>query len=149
LFGLYVVVVVVVVFAWSMGRKLNLEGNELLDDGVIELSKGFPQSTMLETLSLSCTGFGAGACPALAKNIPELKCLRFIDLEGNLIGEDGGVALRDMLQTATHVQHLKVTPSLSPALFTEIMNLVIGHRPSTKKKKKGKKGKGKKKKAKK
>lgn len=127
-------------------KTLNLEGNDLGPDGVADLSKGIQQNTSLTSLNLALNGFGgerkcmASLTAALRQNVQ----LKKINLDGNLIGNDGCKFLLENLQECTHITDLDITPFIDQGHLQMVFDWLAKNKPAGKSK--GKKGSKKKKK---
>lgn len=127
-------------------ETLEMEGNELGNDGIIALCAGLRSNDSLTDIDLSLTKFGGdtNAILALAAAFRTTPKLKWINLDGNLIGDEGLQTLLDNLADVKHIQFIDVTPFLSPEVLKLLHDYCDGNKPVAAGK--GKKKGGKKKK---
>jgi Ran GTPase-activating protein (RanGAP) involved in mRNA processing and transport len=126
-------------------KEVNLMGNQLKDRGTVALAAGIGHSKHLSTLNLSQNQFTGDeeVILALSKSFMLCSTLKHIDLDGNLLGNQGVELFLQSLSECTHIQRFKITPFVNPIHYKAIDFWAKNNKPKTKTKKKGK-GKGKK-----
>jgi len=87
---------------------LKLGYNNLSDAGVITLVPGISKHRALASLDLGFNNVGDEGCKALAKSMTN-GTLQTLYLSGNLIGEDGALALADIIRRGCRLRRLHLT----------------------------------------
>lgn len=140
--------------AYTRIQAINLEGNNLLSTGTLELCRGLIGNPTIEFVNLANNSFDVenqDAIQALCEVMQHTPSLAEIDLDGNLLNDDSSALLLDAIKKAPHVSKLVIS-HLVPLKSAQLILDELGKRkPGRKGKKaaggakKGKKG-GKKKK---
>ena len=77
----------------SLLREIDMRCNEIGDEGLIELSKGFKCIPLVETINLRENNIGDSGIKVFAANLNLLSNLRSLNLNWNLINDEGMKAL--------------------------------------------------------
>jgi len=103
-------------FSHTQLKHLNLERNQVGDDMLIDLVKsGALDAGCLESMNLRFNRISSRGVEVLAAS-PCCRALKWINLKMNQIGDDGAIALAEMLQTNTTMSLLNLrrqTPVLT------------------------------------
>jgi len=103
-------------FSHTQLKHLNLEKNQVGDDMLIDLVKsGALDAGCLESMNLRFNRISSRGVQVLAAS-PCCRALKWINLKMNQIGDDGAIALAEMLQTNTTMSLLNLrrqTPVLT------------------------------------
>lgn len=122
-------------------RRLHLRGNRIMAAGITGIARNLGKSTTLQELGVADNSImGERSCiHALCESLRTNTSLEHLDIEHNIIGEEGAVLFHETLEMCPHVRVFKMTGTgiRDTALFKEVLKDGKG-------KKKGKKGKKKK-----
>jgi hypothetical protein len=123
-------------------KSANFEGNDLGSEGMTALAVGIAHADCLTTLNIAQNKFSDDLkmIDALARAFHRNKTLAHINIDGNLIGNDGCKYFVEFLNECTHILSFDITPFVGPIHFFALTEWLGRNKP-----KKGKKG-GKKKK---
>mmetsp|Transcript_21145 Transcript_21145/g.41942 ORF Transcript_21145/g.41942 Transcript_21145/m.41942 type:complete len:344 (+) Transcript_21145:36-1067(+) len=127
-------------------KTLNLEGNDLGSAGMVDFAVACMSNSSLNKLNISLNNFG-GEVPvmqALCSAFRSNPNLTDINMDGNLIGDDGLKFLIENLHDCKHIACLDVTPFVNPQHLTMLGDWLVSNASSGDKSKKGSKKGGKK-----
>jgi len=139
----------IVIYTKSGLKELNIQGNYLRNDGIVELLKGLSISKSLEEVNLSDNQFGESheVVEALKHSFIKNKNLMHYNLLYNAIKDKGAMELINVLKEEARHVVIELSERLDKAVFEELQAVLKVNGKKKKKKGKGKKGKkGKKKK---
>ncbi len=126
--------------------SLNLQGNPIGPNGIIQIGQNLPKHPKLESLNLADTAFGSSkeAVIELATGIQQNELLAALNLNLNKLDEEAARKLLEVVQNKPNLKSLILFEEMSTSLFVEFMEAIKKNKGA--KKKGGKKGGGKKKK---
>jgi len=131
----------IIVYKFSALTFLNLQGNYLRNEGIMNFFHMLPLSKSLKQLSVADNRWNEDdqvldkLCSVFLTNTGIEK----YDVRYNQVEEKGGNRFLETLKEATHITGFEISENMSPELFKDLLAV------TTRKKKKGKKGKKKKK----
>ena len=90
-------------------HELNLSGNNVGMEGVVELCDGLKRWHGLKELQMARVGIGVDIAVVLAKGLQNCKALEMINIPNNSIGTDGAIILANCLKncSALRVMHIE------------------------------------------
>lgn len=139
----------VLIYTKSGLKRLNLTGNHLRNEGIIELLRGVSAAKVLEQFNIADNQFGddQDVMQAFKFWMTRNLTLKHYDIKFNSIGDDGVKYLIEILNEATHVCDVEISERVTQEILKEFKEKCKENK-GKKKGKKGKKGgkKGKKKK---
>jgi len=130
-------------------KILNVEGNELGNNGIAAFAIGLATNPRLTKLNIADNKFDGSEAhmTALCQGLKGCKTLSSINMDGNLIGDNGlRFMLTHMHKDCTHIYDLDVTCFVDAQLLNMLHEWLNKNIPKKGGKKKGSKGKKKKKK---
>ena len=132
----------VILYQNSNILELSLNGNPLMDEGIVQIFHGLAAAKNLQSVYLCDCQFDMENEDVLAAMkiamVTNIKINKY-DLKHNAITDDGIEALVEILGEAKHVQMLTVSEWITSEAFQQLLDALAANKPA-----KGKKGKKKK-----
>jgi Ran GTPase-activating protein (RanGAP) involved in mRNA processing and transport len=125
-------------------EELNLSGNKLGNEGVVQVLKGLAVAKSIKKVYLSDNGWSSDSIDvmeALLDCMVKNKVLVRYDLQYNVMTDEGVLKIVEFLGQAPHVCEISIAEFVSEETLLAFRDAIAANKP-----KKGKKGKGKKKK---